>query len=148
MHMSTSHGRAPQDGDGSPQPWGSVTPYLCFWTVYLFNYVPGLALLMLFAFLAKFLVRGGNDSYCVLYAILAGVVFRNLFGLPKLFEPGTRTYEVFWKGGIVLLGSQMELRSFREVGLKGLGLAGCEILFVIAAMLVLARIFGIPAPLR
>jgi uncharacterized integral membrane protein (TIGR00698 family) len=118
------------------------------WNGYFFEYVPGLSLLVSLAFLARFLGGDDNDSYRMICAILGGLLVRNLFGLPRFFEPGTRTYEVFWKGGIVLLGSQMGLQSFREVGLKGLGLAGFEILLVITGTLALARAIGIPAPLR
>lgn len=126
----------------------SVGFYLHGWTVYFLEYLPGLALLAGLAFLAKFLARGGNDSFSVLYAVLVGALLRNLFGLPALFEPGTRTYELFWKTGIVILGSQMGLRSFGEIGLKGVGLAGLEVLAVIAGTLVLARILRIPAALK
>lgn len=118
------------------------------WTLYFLEYVPGFILLGLLASLAKFLGNRTGDSLTVLYAILLGILVRNLFGLHALFEPGTRTYEVFWKAGIVLLGSQMSLQSFREVGLEGLTLAGAEVVMMVATTLVLARVFGIPSPLR
>ena len=128
--------------------WASVGFYLRGWAIYFFEYVPGLALLTALAFLAKSLGRASDDSFAVLYATLAGVLLRNFFGLPTLFEPGTRTYEIFWKSGIVILGSQMGFRSLEEVGLKGLSLAGLDVLVVIIGTLVLARWFKIPAPLR
>lgn len=126
----------------------SIGFYLRGWAIYFLKYVPGLVLLMSLAFLAKFLGRVSSDSFAVLYAILAGVLLRNLLGLPAFLEWGTRTYEIFWKSGIVILGSQMGLRSFEEVGLKGLSLAALDILIVIVGTLALAKLFRIPAALR
>ncbi len=126
----------------------AVSYYLRGWAVYFIEYTPGLALLTLLAVMARGLGQGSSDSYYVLYAILLGIVVRNAFGLSPLFEPGTRTYEVFWKAGIVLLGSQMALHSFRGVGFKGLGLAGSEVLLVVTATVLLAKALRIPPPLR
>lgn len=148
MSISTSRGRVVEGEENVPAGRQPVGSYLWGWTLYFLEYLPGLLLLASLAFLAKFLGRGGHDSYCVLYAIVLGIIVRNTLGLSSLFEPGTRIYEVFWKAGIVLLGSQMALQNFGEVGLKGLGLAGLEVLVAISATLFLGRIFGIPVPLR
>ena len=148
MPISTSPGRAAATEEEAPVAQPTAGFYLWGWTLYFLEYVPGLLLLASLAFVAKFLGRGGHDSYCVLYASVLGMIVRNTLGLGSLFEPGTRTYEVFWKAGIVLLGSQMALQNFGEVGLKGLGLAGLEVLVAISATLFLGRVFGIPVPLR
>jgi len=146
--MSTSRGRPVDIQAEVPAARPSAVSYLQGWGAYFLEYLPGLALLAALAGLAKLLGHVVSDSYCVLFAILAGVLARNLFGLSCVFEPGTRTYEIFWKTGIVLLGSQMGLQSFGEVGLRGLGLAGIEIFVVIVCSLFLTKIFRIPAPLR
>jgi uncharacterized membrane protein YadS len=42
----------------------------------------------------------------VLWAILIGLVISNLLTIPKLFLPGTATYEFWLKRGVVLLGGR------------------------------------------
>ena len=126
----------------------ALTVYLRAWLEYVVQFVPGLALLFVIAATARQIGRGGLDSYFLVYAILLGILIRNTLGLPRLFEVGTRTYEVFWKVGIVLLGSQMGLRSFSEVGMRGVALAGAEVVAAISLTLWLTRIFNIDGPLR
>ena len=126
----------------------ALTVYLRAWLEYVVQFIPGLALLFVIAATARQIGRGGLDSYFLVYAILLGILIRNTLGLPRLFEVGTRTYEVFWKVGIVLLGSQMGLRSFSEVGMRGVALAGAEVVAAISLTLWLTRIFNIDGPLR
>ncbi len=125
-----------------------ITFYVRGWTRYALEYVPGLLLLAFLALLARFLGKDIHDSYSGLFAILLGMMVRNFIGLGPILEVGTRTYEVFWKIGIVLLGSQTAPQSFREVGVKGAALAGMEIAAVVALTLWLGRICRIPVPLR
>ena len=102
---------------------------------YALRFLPGLALLVVIAATARVIGRGGLDSYCLVYAIVLGILIRNTVGLHALFEVGTRTYEVFWKVGIVLPGSQMGLGSFSEVGIKGVALAAIEVVGTISVTL-------------
>ena len=126
----------------------ALAVYLRAWLEYVVQFIPGLALLFVIAAAARLIGRGGLDSYFLVYAILLGILIRNTLGVPRLFEVGTRTYEVFWKVGIVLLGSQMGLRSFSEVGMRGVALAGAEVVGAISLTLWLTRIFNIDGPLR
>src|SRR5207237_2412922 len=49
-----------------------------------------------------------NIEY-VLWAILFGLVIANTVGVPRIFNPGIATYEVWLKAGIVLLGARLLL---------------------------------------
>ncbi len=122
--------------------------YVKAWARYIWQFVPGVVLLIVLAAVARIIGRHGLDSYCLVYAILLGILIRNTVGLHQWLEIGTRTYEVFWKVGIVLLGSQMGLHSFSEVGFKGVALAGVEVVATIAITLWLTRLFKIDGHLR
>ncbi len=143
MSTSTSLGRS-----FSTSPLATTNVYLKGWAKYLWQFVPGLALLVALATLARLIGRGGLDSYCLVYAIVLGMLIRNTVGLHAWFEIGTRTYEVFWKVGIVLLGSQMGLHSFSEVGVKGVALAGVEVVATLSITLWLTKLFKIDRALR
>lgn len=132
----------------SSSPLATLSLYLKGWTKYVLQFVPGLALLVALATLARVIGRGGLDSYCLVYAIVLGMLIRNTIGLHAWFEVGTRTYEVFWKVGIVLLGSQMGLHSFSEVGVKGFVLAAGEVVATLSITLWLTRVFKIDGALR
>ncbi len=129
-------------------PSATLSAYLKAWMEYALRFLPGLALLVVIAATARVIGRGGLDSYCLVYAIVLGILIRNTVGLHALFEVGTRTYEVFWKVGIVLLGSQMGLGSFSEVGIKGVALAAIEVVGTISVTLWLTRVFKIDGALR
>ena len=141
MSTSVSLGR-------SASTFTTFSLYLKAWAKYVLQFAPGLALLIEIAALARMIGRGGVDSYCLVYAILIGILIRNTIGLRAWYEVGTRTYEVFWKVGIVLLGSQMGLHSFSAVGFKGVALAGIEVVATISITLWLTRLFKIDGPLR
>src|SRR5271157_3209918 len=143
MSTSASLGRS-----FSSNPLATLGLYLKAWAQYVLQFVPGLALLVVIAAAARVIGRGGLDTYCLVYAIVLGILIRNTVGLHAWFEVGTRTYEVFWKVGIVLLGSQMGLRSFSEVGIKGVALAGVEVVATISITLWLTRVFKIDGALR
>src|SRR5215469_14242068 len=132
----------------SAGPLAYVGSYVKAWARYVSQFVPGVTLLILLAAVARTIGRHGLDSYCLVYAILLGILIRNTVGLHSSLEIGTRTYEVFWKVGIVLLGSQMGLHSFSEVGFKGVALAGAEVIATIAITLWLTRLFRIDGHLR
>ena len=129
-------------------PPATLSAYLKAWVGYGLRFVPGLALLVVIAAATRYIGRGGLDSYCLVYAIVLGILIRNTVGLHSSFEVGTRTYEVFWKVGIVLLGSQMGLHSFSEVGFKGVALAAVEVVATIGVTLWLTRVFKIDGALR
>jgi uncharacterized integral membrane protein (TIGR00698 family) len=116
------------------------------WLRSALGHLPGIGLLALLALTGHAIGRGGPLS--VLDTILLGIVLRSSFGLGAWFEPGTRLYELFWKVGIVFLGSQIELRNFREVGVVGLGLAALEIIAAMALVVWLSRILSVEGPVR
>jgi uncharacterized integral membrane protein (TIGR00698 family) len=132
----------------SLSPLATWSLYFKAWVRYVLQFVPGLLLLMVLATVARMIGRRGLDSYCLVYAIILGILIRNTVGLHPWFEVGTRTYEVFWKVGIVLLGSQMGLHSFSEVGIKGIVLAALEVVATISITLWLTRAFKIDGALR
>jgi uncharacterized integral membrane protein (TIGR00698 family) len=145
MPTSVSPGKPPQAELSAP---ARAELYLMGWTRYLLRYVPGIVLLVVLAVAARVIGRNGLDSYTLVYAILLGILIRNTIGLHDWLEPGTRIYEVLWKVGIVLLGSQMGLHSFSEVGFKGVALAAVEVVASIAFTLWLTKIFKISGALR
>jgi uncharacterized integral membrane protein (TIGR00698 family) len=122
--------------------------YVRGWALYLWRYVPGIVLLVILAMTARAIGRNGLDSYTLVYAIVLGILIRNTIGLHAWLEPGTRIYEVLWKVGIVLLGSQMGLHSFSEVGLRGVALAAVEVIGSISFTLWLTKVFKIQGALR
>lgn len=125
----------------------SVRYYLRGWASYFLEYVPGLVLLTSLAAAARWIGAGGHDSYYLAYAVGLGILVRNSIGVSAYFEPGTRLYELLWKVGIVLLGSQMALGSFRAVGLKGFLLAATEVVGAISLTLLFARWLKVGPPL-
>lgn len=110
------------------------------------KYAPGLLLLIGVGLAGKWLepvvatYLGFKIEY-VLLAILLGMVIRNLFGLPKLFEPGLLTYELWLKTGIVLLGARFFVNDLLRLGSVSLSLVVLEILVAIGIMLMLGRLF-------
>ena len=77
--------------------------------------IPGLLLLIAVGYAGKIIERSivtygkahhltlPNIEY-VLWAIVIGLLIANTVGVPKLFQPGIATYELWLKTGIVLLG--------------------------------------------
>lgn len=144
MSTSLSTGNRGESEQGTAAP---PENYLLGWVKYFSEYVPGVSLLCILALLARFLGHTGSGSYYLIYAILFGILVRNLLGLNALFEPGSRTYELFWKVGIILLGSQMSVSNFRNIGAKGLSIATAEVLGVMALVLLIGPLIKVSTPL-
>ncbi len=125
----------------------SMGAWVRAWSGYVLAYIPGLVLLGALAWVARAIGAPSRESFYLVYAVVLGILVRNLIGLSAVFEPGTRLYEVLWKVGIVLLGSQMALDNFRQVGVKIILLAGFEGAAVILVTLAIGSFFKIPAPL-
>src|SRR5499427_7911257 len=83
-----------------------------------------------------------NIEY-VLWAILIGLAISNTVGIPQVFRAGVATYEFWLKAGIVLLGSRFLLGDVLRLGVPSLTLVLIEIVFAIAFMTLLGRVFNL-----
>jgi uncharacterized integral membrane protein (TIGR00698 family) len=117
--------------------------------------VPGVALLFAVGYAGK-LAEGAlrafghahrvpvpNIEY-VLWAILFGLVFGNLFGQTRIFAacaPGIETYEFFLKVGIALLGVRFLFSDLLKLGGVSLILVAVEFAIAGVVMLALGRAF-------
>lgn len=79
----------------------------------------------------------------ILWAILLGVALANTVGIPRIFRTGVATYEFWLKLGIVLLGAQFLIGDLLHLGGIALVLVAIEIVFSLAFMTLLGRIFGL-----
>ncbi|HVN26517.1 MAG TPA: putative sulfate exporter family transporter [Candidatus Paceibacterota bacterium] len=79
----------------------------------------------------------------VLWAILLGLLIRNLRVVPRMCDPGIATYDFWLKAGIVLLGTRFLLGDIAKLGPLVLALVVIEILFSIAVMTLIGRWFGL-----
>jgi len=52
----------------------------------------------------------------VVICLVAGIIIRNVFGVPKSWEAGLSYYSVFLHAGIIMLGSQYLLRDMVKLG--------------------------------
>jgi uncharacterized integral membrane protein (TIGR00698 family) len=52
----------------------------------------------------------------VVICLVVGIIIRNVFGVPKSWEPGLSYYSVFLHAGIIMLGSQYLLRDMVKLG--------------------------------
>lgn len=52
----------------------------------------------------------------VVICLVAGIIIRNVFGVPKRWEAGLSYYSVFLHAGIIMLGSQYLLRDMLKLG--------------------------------
>ncbi len=62
---------------------------------------------------------GFND---IIWALILGMFFSNVFGKPKWLKPALRT-ELFIKTGLVLLGAEILFNRVLVLGIRGLGVA-------------------------
>jgi uncharacterized integral membrane protein (TIGR00698 family) len=119
-----------------------------------FKLIPGVLLLAAVGYAGKLLEQNvgkyakdhhwtfPNIEY-VLWAILIGLAISNTVGIPQIFRPGVATYEFWLKAGIVLLGSRFLLGDVLKLGVPSLALVLIEILFAIAFMTLLGRVFNL-----
>ncbi len=77
----------------------------------------------------------------VLWAIILGLVFSNLFTLPRILLPGIATYELWLKLGIVLVAARFILSDILRIGGLSLLLVAVELVLSLSVMTALGRIF-------
>ncbi len=120
----------------------------------ILRYAPGVLLLAALAiggwFLAKWLESiitvawGKSLASTVIVAIVGGLLIGNLVPLPKVFAPGIGSYEFFLKVGIVLMGARFLVTDVARLGGMGLAMVVVEILFSIAFVGLISRLFRLP----
>ena len=116
------------------------------------RYIPGIALLAVMGYAGKFIEHTVNleakahhwvfpNIEYVLWAILIGLLVSNTISLPKVFEPGIATYELWLKAGIVFLGARFVLGDILKLGGISLTLVVIEIVVSLLLMTLLGRLF-------
>lgn len=83
----------------------------------------------------------------VLWAIVLGLAISNSVGVPRMFQPGIATYELWLKLGIVLVGAKFLLADLLHLGGLSLGLVFVELLLSLSVMTLLGKIFRLPPKL-
>ncbi len=96
-------------------------------------YLPGIVLLFVVGYAGKLVTPYIPHTEYVIWAIAIGMVLTNLVPIPKIFESGIKTYELWLKIGIVLMGVRFALKSVAALGGVGLALVAVEI---VCAMIV------------
>jgi uncharacterized integral membrane protein (TIGR00698 family) len=124
------------------------------WINRLGQLIPGVLLLFVVGYagkLTEFAIKNyakanglvlPNIEY-VLWAILFGLIIRNVFGVADIFKAGIATYEFFLKAGIVLLGARFILGDILKLGSISLILVILELAVAIILMQVLGRWFNL-----
>jgi len=107
------------------------------------SYLPGIALLLAVGYAGKLVTPYIPHTEYVIWAIVIGMLIRNLLPLPKVFLPGINTYELWLKTGIVLMGARFALKSVAALGGVGLALVVVEIVCALLVAAWLARRFGL-----
>jgi uncharacterized membrane protein YadS len=79
----------------------------------------------------------------VLWAIVIGLVVSNTVTLPRVFEPGIASYELWLKLGIVLMGARFVVTDVMTLGGVSLALVIIEVTGSLAIMTLLGRVFGL-----
>jgi uncharacterized integral membrane protein (TIGR00698 family) len=122
------------------------------------RYVPGLLLLAAVG-IAGTLAQNGlrsvgkatgtalPDIEYVLWAIIIGLLIRNLVGLPALFRPGVASYEFWLKTGIVLLGARFVLGDLAKLGGFSLGIILIDMTVATIVILLVGKAFGLSGKL-
>ncbi len=103
--------------------------------------VPGILVLLLTGLLSKWLANYIPHIDYILVAIILGMFFSNLVGVPKILVSGINTYELWLKTGIVFLGARLALQEVFNLGVIGLVLVVLEIGLSIIVAKVLAKYF-------
>lgn len=92
------------------------------------EYLPGLFLLLVVGYTGKVIASYVPHTEYVMFAIAVGMLISNTLTIPSVFWPGIRTYELWLKTGIVLMGVRFMVAQIIEVGSIGLVLVAAEIL--------------------
>ncbi len=103
--------------------------------------LPGIALLFAVGYAGKLVTPFIPHTEYVIWAIAIGMIITNLIPIPKVFESGIRTYELWLKTGIVLMGVRFALKSVATLGGVGLALVAVEIACALIVAAWLARKF-------
>ncbi|MGC9198991.1 MAG: YeiH family protein [Acidobacteriaceae bacterium] len=77
----------------------------------------------------------------VLWAIILGLLFSNLFTLPHILLPGIDTYELWLKLGILLVAARFILSDVLRIGGLSLLLVAVELALSLSVMTLLGRVF-------
>ncbi|MFC0543376.1 YeiH family protein [Kutzneria chonburiensis] len=118
------------------------------------RYVPGLLLLAAVDIAGTFAQNGLRslgkatgtalpDIEYVLWAIVIGLLIRNVIGLPALFRPGVAGYEFWLKTGIVLLGARFVLGDLAKLGGFSLGIILIDMAVATVVILAVGKAFGL-----
>ncbi|HVP19473.1 MAG TPA: putative sulfate exporter family transporter [Spirochaetia bacterium] len=83
----------------------------------------------------------------VIISIVGGMLIGNLIPLPRFFALGINSYEFFLKVGIVLMGARFLITDVARLGGIGLAIVVIEILFSIAFVSLISRLFRLPEKL-
>lgn len=79
----------------------------------------------------------------VLIALVAGIVIRNVIGVPRSWEPGLSYSSVFMNTAIVMLGSQYLLRDLVRIGTVAVALMVVFVFGAAALVIFLGRLFRV-----
>jgi uncharacterized integral membrane protein (TIGR00698 family) len=106
--------------------------------------VPGLTIIILLALLARVATRFTGAIPDVVLALLAGIVIRNMVGLPTSARPGIAfTMRYILRAAIILLGAGLSLAAVVRTGASTLVLVLACCVIAIGLGLLLARVFGL-----
>ncbi len=105
------------------------------------RYLPGIAVLLGFAVVAR--VIGGAAAVLspLIVAIAFGVVVSNTVGVPDWAAAGVDTHKLFLETGIVLLGVRLTFGDLVETGIVVVLLAAGVVLFGVVYLELVARLF-------
>jgi len=120
----------------------------------ILRYLPGLLLLAAVGILGTVAQNGLRsvskatgtalpDIEYVLWAIVIGLLIRNVVGLPALFRPGVASYEFWLKTGIVLLGARFVLGDLAKLGGFSLGIILIDMAVATTVILLVGKAFGL-----
>lgn len=107
------------------------------------GYLPGLLLLLLVGYTGKIIALYIPHTEYVIFAIAVGMLISNVLPIPSVFWAGIRTYELWLKAGIVLMGVRFILAQIVQVGSIGLMLVAVEILVSFITATYLGKYFGL-----
>lgn len=107
------------------------------------KYLPGIFLLLCIGLIAKSMTNLLPGTEYVIFAIAIGAILANTWDIPTVFQPGIRTYPLWLKLGIVLMGSKLALPHVARVSLLGFGLIAVEICIALVVTKILSRALGL-----
>ncbi|MGD0471606.1 MAG: putative sulfate exporter family transporter [Candidatus Velthaea sp.] len=107
--------------------------------------IPGLALVLAVAVVARLLSRCTGAFPDVAIALVAGMLLRNLVGLPAGINPGIAfTLRYLLRAAIILFGAGLTFAAIAHAGAATLALVGLCFIMAMGLGLALARAFRLP----